>query len=214
MANPALPSQQDSSTESASPEAGYTSIFGPHIPRTISPQKIELEPSSRVPALHDTSLLGRRQSVPKVNSRSPRVPATYAKALLGRGSQANRVVDSTGAPPPPLRAFAGFAGQQVPQNRNPPLGSTRLQNSKLGVSILWQQSISKALANLFFFRKAMERTGRLVEQRTGRLVYPIHKLDSQARQQRALLRQSGLLSLLHHLTYRKSRPSEDNFIGA
>lgn len=35
----------------------------------------------------------------------------------------------------------------------------------------------------------MERIGRLVEQRAGRLAYPIHKHDSQARQQRALLRQ-------------------------
>lgn len=152
MANPAQPSQQESSAETASPKA-YRSLFGPHIPRTISPQEIELEPSSRVPALLGTSLHGRRQFVPKDNSRSPRVPATYARALLGRGNQANRVIGPIGAPPPPLRAFAGFAGQQVPQNRNPPLGTTRLQNSKLGVSIPEQQSIGKALANYSIFER-------------------------------------------------------------
>ena len=81
------------------------------------------------------------------------MPATYARALLGRGNQANRVIGPIGAPPPPLRAFAGFAGQQVPQNRNPPLGTTRLQNSKLGVSIPEQQSIGKALANYSIFER-------------------------------------------------------------
>lgn len=189
MADPALPRKQESSAQTASPKARYTSIFGPHSPRPISPQEIGLDPSSRAPALPDTSLHGRRQSVPKVNSRSSKVPATYAKALLGRGRQANRAIGYIGPPPPPLRAFAGFAGQQVLQNRNPPLGSTRLQNSKLGVLILEQQNITEALANHIYFPKGMGRIGRLVEQRMGRLAYPIHRQDSQAQQQRALLRQ-------------------------
>ena len=67
-----------------------------------------------------------------VKSQSPEQTATDAKALSGSEYLTNPVFENAGPTPQPLRAFSGFAGQQAPQNRNQPLGSARLQNSKIG----------------------------------------------------------------------------------
>ena len=45
---------------------------------------------------------------------------------------ANHLIHKVGPAPQPLR-FPGFPSQQAPQNRNTPLGSGRLQNTKIGL---------------------------------------------------------------------------------
>lgn len=49
-------------------------------------------------------------------------------------ADADLPVINAGPAPQPLR-FHGFTGQQAPQNRNTPLGTTRLQNTKIGVHL-------------------------------------------------------------------------------
>ena len=61
----------------------------------------------------------------KTRAADARLPSTHRH-------QTNCDIEYLGPTPQPLRAFSGFAGQQNPQNRNQPLGSARLQNSKIG----------------------------------------------------------------------------------
>ena len=65
--------------------------------------------------------------------RAPRSNFARARARQAKGgSNANHISPHLGPAPQPLR-FPGFAAQQAPQNRNAPLVSGRLQNTKLGV---------------------------------------------------------------------------------
>ena len=75
-----------------------------------------------------------------VNTQSPQKRAATHPADARLPSSHRHQTDSDiaylGPTPQPLRAFSGFAGQQNPQNRNQPLGSARLQNSKIGGRLL------------------------------------------------------------------------------
>ena len=62
--------------------------------------------------------------------------ATYAKVVAGWSVDVEADLSSShiGPAPQPLRAFPGFPGQRAPQNQNTPLGTGRLQTTKLGVN--------------------------------------------------------------------------------
>lgn len=71
---------------------------------------------------------------------------------------ANQRFVNTGPTPQPLR-FPGFASQQGQPNRNTPLVSGRLQNTKLG-----EFAIFNLFSDLAEFSKAMVQAGHLVGQ--------------------------------------------------
>ena len=134
MATVVLLGEQESSTMNAFHAEAFTGFCGPDIQRTAFPEDIEQLVVDHASASHQPRQDKLRRDPPDVGSRLSKGSTTYAKALSGREYPADQNIGIVGPTPQPLRAFAGFAGQQVPQNRNPPLGSARLQNSKLGVS--------------------------------------------------------------------------------
>ncbi|CAF9930261.1 MAG: hypothetical protein HETSPECPRED_007585 [Heterodermia speciosa] len=133
----ALLGEQKSLARNALPSEAYTSSFGTNCQRTVSPEDIEQLVIDHASASRQPWQDRIRRGPRDVGSGSSKAPTTYAKALSGRERPADRKNGSIGPTPQPLRAFAGFAGQQVPPNRNPPLGSARLQNSKLGNGANW-----------------------------------------------------------------------------
>ena len=137
MPTVALLREQTSPTRNALRTEAYTTLLGPNIQRTTSPEDLEQLVIDHASASHQPPPDRTRRDPLDVGIRLSKGTATSTKALPGRERTADRNVGFIGPTPQPLRAFAGFAGQQVPQNRNPPLGSARLQNSKLGVSGSW-----------------------------------------------------------------------------
>ena len=131
MASPATASDPVSSAGTLPPSEPYVSLFGPGIPREYSPKALG-SPSKDTPPPGHRNFDTFCHEPEHVQNRSPTGPPIYARISSCRTRQADHLAENLGPTPQPLRAFSGFAGQQAPQNRNPPLGSARLQNSKLG----------------------------------------------------------------------------------
>lgn len=90
-------------------------------------------------ALHSSILNQISGGSSKVKTQSPQKRAgtrADARQPSSHKHQTDSSVECLGPTPQPLRTFSGFAGQQTPQNRNQPLGSARLQNSKIGGCLL------------------------------------------------------------------------------
>lgn len=90
--------------------------------------------------------------------KGPRWPHSKIRTQPEKDSlNANQTFLNVGPAPQPLR-FPGFAAQQAPQNRNTPLVTGRLQNTKLGEFAVYDQ--------LFFdlaeFLKVTVQAGHLV----------------------------------------------------
>lgn len=89
-------------------------------------QQIGLVPSKMLPA--------------EAQSQHPQDPiapwSTYARLVVGQrrplAMTANQSRENTGPGPQPLRGIPGFPTQPQQQNRNAPLGASRLPNGKLG----------------------------------------------------------------------------------
>lgn len=90
--------------------------------------------------------------------KGPRWPHSKIRTQPEQDSlNANQTFLNVGPAPQPLR-FPGFAAQQAPQNRNTPLVTGRLQNTKLGEFAVYDQRFS----DLAEFLKVTVQAGLLV----------------------------------------------------
>ncbi len=96
-----------------------------------------------VSSVHYTGLVALKSS--SVTAEQHKLPAsaepwsTYAGVLMGNKhpsiAEANQLGQYTGPGPQPLRGIPGFPTQPQ-QNRHVPLGASRLQNGKIGISLI------------------------------------------------------------------------------
>jgi hypothetical protein len=126
----------------------FVSVFGGPIRLSTSPEELRPEESlvTVAPLLKQvagkfTRPLARPDvSINQGASTLRLIPigpsATYAGVVAGprTGTEADPSLRQLGPAPQPLRAFPGFPGQRAPQNQNAPLGTGRLQTTKLGAS--------------------------------------------------------------------------------
>lgn len=126
----------------------FVSVFGGPIRLSTSPKKLRPEESlvtvapnlkqaagkfTRPLARPDVSI-NQGASTLRLISKGP--SATYAGVIAGprTDTEADPSFCQLGPAPQPLRAFPGFPGQRASQNQNAPLGTGRLQTTKLGAS--------------------------------------------------------------------------------
>lgn len=126
----------------------FVSVFGGPIRLSTSPEELTPEESIVIVAPLLKQVAGKlakpitRCDVSTNRGASTLRPirmgpsATYAGVLAGprTGTEADPSSCQLGPAPQPLRAFPGFPGQRAPQNLNAPLGTGRLQTTKLGAS--------------------------------------------------------------------------------
>ncbi len=126
----------------------FVSVFGGPIRLSTSPEELTPEESLVIVTPRLEQVVGKdakptarchvsiNRRVSTLRSISMGPCTTYAGVLAGprTGTVADPSLCQLGPAPQPLRGFPSFPGQRAPPNQNAPLGTGRLQTTKLGAS--------------------------------------------------------------------------------